>query len=108
MTLQGSENSEQLQLVVRDNLPASRFELLDQSDPESPLRSYANYTLQGGAVVVPHVETLLPYRGNGFAAELMAGIVEDLRHTERKIVALCPFAAQYLHTRPETADVTSH
>lgn len=108
MTLKASENFEQLQLVVRDNVPASRYELLDQSDPESPLRSFANYALQGGAVVVSHVETLLPYRGNGFAEQLMAGLVEDLRHTDRKIVALCTFAAQYLRSRPETADVTAH
>ncbi len=106
---QTSDDAEQTQLVVRDNLPASRFELLDLSDPEAPLRSYANYSLQsGGVVVVPHVETLLPYRGSGFADELMAGIVEDLRHTERTIVALCSFAAEYLRSRPDTADVSTN
>ncbi|NNF54324.1 MAG: N-acetyltransferase [Acidimicrobiales bacterium] len=99
MTLQDSETTNQQQFMVRDNVPAGRYELLDLSDPEAPLRSYANYVLQGDAVVVSHVETLLPYRGNGFADELMAGIVDDLRVGERTIVALCSFAAEYLRSR---------
>lgn len=108
VTLQTPEDAKQAQLVVRDHLPAGRFELLDLADPEAPLRSYANYSLQGEVVVVHHVETLLPYRGNGRADELMAGIVEDLRQTQRTIVALCSFAAEYLRSRPDTADVVTH
>ena len=108
VTLQTPEDADQSQLVVRDNLPAGRFELLDLSEPEAPLRSYASYVLQGDVVVVHHVETLLPYRGSGFAEELMAGIVQELRQTSRTIAALCPFAAEYLRSRPHTADVVTH
>ena len=78
-----------------------RFEL--RRDGE--LVSYAPYRLQGAAAVVPHVETLSQYRGNGFADRLMGGMIEILRETGRTIVPICSFAATYLRDHPEHADL---
>ncbi|MBT8239673.1 MAG: N-acetyltransferase [Acidimicrobiia bacterium] len=65
-----------------DNLQAGRFEL----HVDGELRSFANYRERSGALVVPHVETIRRYRGNGFAERLMDGVVKDLRETGRRIV----------------------
>lgn len=87
-------------LVVRDNTKNARFELVDSAD--ASLRSFANYSLRNGSVVIPHVETLVEHRGNGYAKRLMDGIMDDLRETGRFILPLCPFAAQYVRERPDT------
>ena len=89
--------------TVIDNVGTGRFEL--RVDGE--LRSFANYRERSGALVVPHVETIRQYRGNGFAEHLMDGVVENLRETGRLIVPICPYAAEYLRARPDTHDLLS-
>ncbi len=75
-----------------------RFELRRAGE----LLSFADYqTRNESDVVVPHVETLRPHRGNGYAERLMDGITEALHASGRTITPLCPFAAQYMRERPE-------
>lgn len=78
-----------------------RFELLLDGD----VVSYAPYRPHGDTIVVPHVETLAPHRGNGYADRLMAGIVEIVRERGQTILPLCWFASGYLGSRPECSDV---
>jgi len=80
---------------------SARFEL--RRDGE--LVSSATYRLEGDVFVVPYMETLPQYRGNGFADRLMEGMVEILRGSGRTIEPLCSFAAGYLRDHPEHADV---
>lgn len=86
---------------VTDATDAGRFELRRSGE----LVGFATYHLRGDAVVVPHVETLVQYRGRGYAGRLMEGIVEILRSDGRTIVPQCSFAAGYLRGRPDDADV---
>ncbi len=86
---------------VTDAPDAGRFELRRGGE----LVGFASYRSRDGGVVVPHVETLVQHRGQGYASRLMAGIVAILRRDGRTIVPLCPFAADYLRERPEDADV---
>lgn len=88
-----------------DNTDRRRFELRAGPDPDADVLSFATYTVDGSNVVVPHVETRLEHRGNGYADELMAGLVKNLRATDRRIVPLCPFAAGHIRRHPETQDV---
>lgn len=86
---------------VTDAIDSDRFELRRAGE----LMGYATYRRRGDAVVVPHVETLVQYRGQGYASRLMAGIVEILRREGRTIVPHCSFAAGYLRDHPDDADV---
>lgn len=86
---------------VTDATGASRFELMRDGE----LVGFADYRSRGAAVVVPHVETLVRYRGQGYGGRLMAGIVDILRREGRTIVPQCPFAAAYLRDHPDDADV---
>ena len=86
---------------VTDATATDRFELRRAGE----LVGYATYRRSGDAVVVPHVETLVPYRGRGYAGRLMAGIVDILRHDGQTIVPHCSFAAAYLRDHPDDADV---
>lgn len=86
---------------VVDAPDAHRFELRRAGE----LVGYATYRQRVDALVVPHVETLVEHRGQGYAGRLMAGIVDILRVDGRTIVPLCPFAADYFRDHPHDADV---
>ncbi len=86
---------------VTDATDSDRFELRRAGE----LMGYATYRRRADAVVVPHVETLVQYRGQGYASRLMAGIVEILRREGQTIVPRCSFAAAYLRDHPDDADV---
>lgn len=86
---------------VTDRPERQRYELTT----DEGLIAWADYSLDGDTVVVPHVETALAHRGRGNAARLMDGVVDDLRATNRSIRPVCPFAVRYLRERPETSDL---
>lgn len=86
---------------VLENVHLGRFELLKHGE----VVSFATYRQRGDDVVVPHVETAPPHRGNGFAAELMEGMLAILRADGRTITPLCPFAAQHIRDNPEHRDL---
>lgn len=78
--------------TVTENTAEGRFELRR----DGTIVSFATYDDRNGSVVVPHVETMPIHRGNGYAAELMEGLLGILRATDRTIVPLCPFAAGHI------------
>ena len=86
---------------VTDASGASRFELRR----DGALVGFADYRSRGTTVVVPHVETLVQFRGRGYGGRLMAGIVDILRGDGRSIVPQCPFAAAYFRDHPGDADI---
>lgn len=65
----------------------------------------ATYDRRDDVVTIPHVETAPRHRGNGFAAVLMSGIVDDVRARGLKIRPLCPYAAGYMHDDASTHDL---
>jgi len=89
--------------AVIENSHLGRFELLHNGQ----VVSFASYTERSGAVVVPHVETAPEQRGNGFAAQLMEGLLGILRADGRTIVPLCPFAAKHIRDNPQHHDLVS-
>ena len=87
--------------IVRDNPDRQRYELVINDE----IVSIADYRVDGDSVVVPHVETNPAHRGQGNADRLMAGMLDDLRATERTIMPLCPFAADYIDQHPDQQDL---
>ncbi len=86
---------------VIDNPSAHQYELW-LGDERVGLAAYAQ---SNGVVTVPHVETDPAHQGQGFAALLMDGVVDDLRARSLKIRPLCPYAAGYMRERPDTHDL---
>lgn len=78
-----------------------RFEL----HRDGELVGYAVYEDRDGVVVVPHVETVARYRGNGFGARLMEGLLTIIRADQRRITPLCSFAAGHINDHPEHHDL---
>ncbi len=90
-------------LAVTEDEAARRFELRRGDE----VVSHATYSLRDDVVVVPHVETAPEHRGNGYADRLMAGLLELLRTSDRRIEPLCPFAAGYVRDHPDQADLVA-
>ena len=86
---------------VLNNIEASQFELHLRGE----MVGLASYFECDSVVVVPHVETFLQHRGQGFADRLMAGLLLQIRDSGRRIDPVCAFAAQYLREHPEARDL---
>ena len=80
---------------------SSRFEL----HRDASLVGFATYRELDGVLLVPHVETLVAYRGQGFADRLMGGLVRIVRSDGRRIDPRCSYAAAYMRDHPDDADV---
>ncbi len=97
---------EQVRLAVIENSTLGRFELLDGGE----VVSFANYRPNPddpASVVIPHVETAPQHRGNGYAAQLMDGVLGLLRDSERTVVPRCPFAAGHIRDNPAHHDLVT-
>ncbi len=89
--------------AVTENRHLGRFELLRRGE----VVSFATYRVSDGVVTVPHVETQRHLRGNGYAAELMEGMLAILRRDGRTIIPLCPFAADHIRDNPQHHDLVA-
>ena len=87
--------------AVIENAHLGRFELLRNG----AVVSFADYRGTDSNVIVPHVETDPAHRGNGYAAQLMDGLLDILRETDRTITPLCPFAAGHIRDNERHHDL---
>jgi predicted GNAT family acetyltransferase len=75
----------------------SQYELYDGDE----LLSFAPFSQADGVVTVPHVETRLQHRGNGFSSALMDGVVGDLRANGLRIRPICWVARRHVRALPD-------
>ena len=87
--------------VVTRNDDRQRYELRLGDE----LLSFADFSEVPGAIVVPHVETVLHQRENGYSSMLMAGVVDDLTARSLKIVPHCRVARSYVQSLPNAAEL---
>jgi uncharacterized protein len=78
-------------MAVINNKEKSRYEL----ETEGYL-SIADYQLSGNELAITHVFVPDELRGKGIAAQVMAGVVEDAKKQNLKIVPICSYAASYV------------
>lgn len=86
--------------LFRDNETARRYELDHDGGP-----SLAEYRDQGLVRFITHVETPEKARGKGYAAQLMAGVVESARAAGLKLQPRCSYALAYFQRHTDAADV---
>jgi len=76
---------------VTDNKAANRYELQVHGH-----LAVADYRLEGGKLFITHVEVPGELRGQGIAAQVMDGVIEDAKTRGLGIVPICSYAASYL------------
>ena len=77
--------------TVINNTVKSRYEL----EVDNHL-SVADYRLNGNELVITHVGVPEALRGQGIAAKVMDGVVEDATAQGLTIVPICSYAASYM------------
>jgi predicted GNAT family acetyltransferase len=80
-------------IVVRDNPPELRYELLLDDRRVGEIR----YRIEDdGAVALVHTEVDPDRQGQGLGTKLVEGALEDLRARRIRVVPVCPFIVAYL------------
>ncbi len=84
--------------VLTDEKDASRYTLSD----DGILVSVLDYRDDGNTVALTRAFTIPTFRGNGYAAEIVAGAVADIEaRGDRKVDAVCWYVADWFDAHPE-------
>lgn len=59
----------------------------------------------GEIVTMPHTKVFEEFEGQGLASVLVTGALDDIRARGLKIVAECPYVANFVVKHPEYADL---
>jgi len=87
-------------VTLRNNSEQHRYELVDNGE----VVGFAEYTLDGDAVVFTHTEVGEGHEGKGYGSQLAKLALDDAVAADRKIVARCEFIAAYASRHPEYGD----
>ena len=92
-----------MELTVRDNPEAGRYELLDGDR----LLGVAAYERRGDTLVFTHTEVDPDAGQPGLGSTLVRGALDDVRGRGGTVVALCPFVRGWIERHPEYGDLVS-
>ena len=87
--------------TVRHVPEGSRYEYVIDGE----VVGVADYRMCAGQVVMHHTVTVPERRGEGIAAHLVAGVLDDVRAEGRHVVPTCWFVAKYIDAHPEYHDL---
>lgn len=85
-------------MTVIDNADEHRYEVVVDGQ-----LAHLRYVQRGDRLVLVHTEVPDTLGGRGIGGELVQAAVESAIARDLTVVALCPFAASWLHKHPETA-----
>jgi predicted GNAT family acetyltransferase len=88
---------------VRHEPEQSRYALVMDGE----VVAVAEYRDDGDRVVMHHTYTEPRHRGQGHAAQLVQGALDDLRRRGRTIVPTCWFVAEFVDSHPEYRDLVA-
>jgi len=96
--------SEHGDLTVRDNTEKSRYEALDES---GVVAGFAEYTRSEGQIEFVHTEVDDAFEGHGVGSTLVRAALDDVRTTDLRVVASCPFVKAWIANHPDYEDLTT-
>jgi predicted GNAT family acetyltransferase len=85
---------------ITDNAAASRFEFVEEGK-----LAFADYRLENGVLLLPHVEADPALRGKGTAGRLMTGVLNLARESGWKVRPICGYAAAFIQRHAEFRDL---
>lgn len=91
--------------VLTDETDAARYTLTKNGE----LLSVLDYNDDGRTVALTRAFTIPTYRGQGHAARVVQGAVEDIAaRGDRKVRPVCWYVAEWFEQHPEHADLLRH
>ena len=85
---------------LRQNTARHRYEFDTQAGA-----ALAFYRLNDGVMTFTHTEVPLELRGRGIGSAMMRAVLADVRAQGLKVIAACPFVADYIARHKEFADL---
>ena len=92
-----------MQIEVRDNPDASRYELTVDDE----LVGIAEYYLAGRLLVFPRTEIARARRGHGLGAVLVRAALDGARASGHLVVPRCWYVAEFIAEHPEYEDLVA-
>jgi len=91
-----------MSLSVENQPDRSRYALLQDGE----VIGVAEYRLHEDAIVFTHTEVDPAKREKGMASTLVQTALDDVRdHSERRVIASCPYVKSWLSEHPDYADL---
>ena len=87
--------------TVSLNVDKQRYEIF----VDGTLAGLTQAVEDGEVVTMPHTKVFDEFEGQGLASQLVTGALDDIRSRGKKIVAECPYVAQFVVKHPEYADL---
>lgn len=86
---------------VIDARNSSRFEAL----VGDVLAGFADYRVRDGVITFVHTEVFDEFAGRGIGGDLARGALDQVRARGLKVVARCPFIAEWIDRHPDYQDL---
>ena len=87
--------------TVSLNVDKQRYEIF----VDGTLAGLTQAIEDGEVVTMPHTKVFDEFEGQGLASVLVTGALDDIRARGLKIVAECPYVANFVVKHPEYADL---
>jgi uncharacterized protein len=87
--------------TVVHNADEQRYEI----QVDGILAGFTQAIEDGDVVTFPHTEVFDQFEGQGLAAELVGGALDDVRVRGKKVVATCPYVSRFIDRHPDYADL---
>ncbi len=92
------------ELRIEDNRERSRFEVY----VGSALAGFTDYHAQPGLITLLHTEIEPAFEGRGVGTRFVAGVLDDIRGRELRVLPICPFVRAFLQRHSEYADLVAY
>lgn len=89
--------------TVVKNPEASRYEI----SVDGVLAGFVDYVDEGEVLVMTHTEVFDDFEGQGLAAILVTGALDDVRANGRVVRPDCPYVARFLGKHPAYQDLVA-
>ena len=86
---------------IRHDPGATRYEFVVDGN----IVGVVDYRVQDDVVVMHHTFTDTGHRGQGIAAQLVAGALDDVRTRGLRVEATCWYVAEFIASHPAYADL---
>lgn len=90
-------------IELTDHPEAHRYELRSGDE----VVGFIVYRLAGDVITLVHTEVDPAHSGQGHAATLARGALDDARARGLGVVPSCPYVARYIDKHPEYADLVA-
>lgn len=85
---------------VQDNRAEQEFELTVDG-----VTAIAAYQIEGDTIVFTHTQVPERIAGHGVGSRLIRGALDQVRDRGLRVIAQCPFVADYIRRHPEYRDL---